>query len=81
MPEKVSYDTIDMKVVLDWCRLMEETAEERGQKLWSVQPFFPFQQTYMEVNEEVRNKTYQGLEFYRKMVRQLPGYDFEKKLD
>lgn len=77
MPIYVSNNTIDMRVVKDWAKLMRETAEEKGDNLSSVRPFHVYNQIYGEVLEEVRNNTHQGLEFYRMMVRILPGWDFE----
>lgn len=78
MPELVSKSSIDMRVVKDWARLVTETAGDRRQDIDTVQPFHPYDQTFPEVLKEVRDKTHQGLEFYRRMVRTLPGYDFRQ---
>ncbi len=81
MLQKVPYETIDMAVVRDWCYTMEEKAEERGQALWSVRPFAPYDHTYMQISDEIMKKTPAGLDFYRKIVKSMPKYEFEKKLD
>lgn len=78
MPEYVSRNTIEMRVVENWKRLAIETAKDRGDDLSIIQPFHPYQQTYGEVIEEIKNNTPQGLMFYRMMVQQLPWYDFQE---
>ena len=78
MPEYVSKDVINQRVVREWCRLMTNTAKDRGDNLSAVQPFPPFQQTYSEVMAEVRAGSGEGIRFYQYMVRQSVGYDFKK---
>ncbi len=77
MPEYVSKNVIDQRVVREWCRLMTGTAEGKGDDLSIVRPFFPFEQTYSEVMKEVRADSSEGLRFYQNMVRQSVGYDFK----
>lgn len=77
MPRVVLRDEIDSEVVRNWCRLMSETAKDRGHNLSNTQPFFPLSQTYPEVMREVRTQTPEGVEHYRGMVRFLPGYVLE----
>lgn len=79
MPETVSRDVIDQRVVREWCRLMKETAEDRGDTLSSVQPFHPLEQTYGEVMEAVRAGSHRGLAFYQRMILFTPGYTFGKE--
>ncbi len=79
MPILVSRDVIDRRVVKEWSKLMELTAQDKEDNINIVQPFHPFEQTYSEVMEEVRNNTREGLRFYRYMVRQLPWYTFDEK--
>jgi len=77
MPEEVPYNSIEMRVVKNWSRLVKETAKDRKDDLSIVQPFRTHEQTYFEVMNEVRNNTHRGLEFYRNMVQQLPWYVFK----
>ena len=76
MPEYVSREVIDMRVVNAWARFFRHSVEERADDINVVQPFPPFNQTFSEVMDDVRNGTHQGIVFYRYMVRLMPGYDF-----
>ena len=78
MPLYVSRDEISAVVVSNWIRLMEETARERGHDVSTVQPFPPLQQTYADVLQEIRDRTQEGLEHYRRMVQALPWYAFRE---
>ena len=80
MPQYVAKDSIDNRVVSDWARLIRLTADDRGNDIIDVRPFHPFEQTYGEVLVEIKRQTPQGLQFYQMMVRQLPGYDFEREI-
>lgn len=60
MPEYVPHDRIEMKVVRNWARLVKETAQDRGDDLNLVRPFFPFEQTFSDVLAEVKAGTPQG---------------------
>ena len=78
MPQKVPYDSICMAVVKEWQRLMQETAEERGDNLSIVQPWHVYEQTYPEIITDVRKGSYNGLEFYRLMVKSSVGFSFSE---
>lgn len=81
MPEKVSYYSIDERVVKEFDRLMRETARERNQNVSIQQPFHVRDVPYFEVLSEVRKKipTSTGLDYYRLMVGFLPWFDFSDK--
>ena len=78
MPEVVSKERINEKVVRYWSRLMEQTAKDRGDNLSIVRPFHCREETYDSVMQEVRSGTPRGVELYRSMVAQLPWYQFEE---
>ena len=76
MAIQVSKDAIDDRVVKEWSKIIRETAEERGHEFGSVEPFHLRGITYSDVMREVRAKSYDGLTYYRLMIRVTPGYYF-----
>ena len=80
----VTKDTIDDRVVKHWSKIFLQTAQERGENTWTIQPFFPYSQTYSEIREEVKKRTHQGHRFYLSMVHELKllgvDIDFQEQL-
>ena len=76
MAVQVSKDAIDDRVVKEWQRMIVETAKERGHELSLVQPFHLRGLFYGDVMREVKAKSYDGLTYYRLMIRVTPGYYF-----
>ena len=56
--------------------MIVETAKERGHELSLVQPFHLRGLFYGDVMREVKAKSYDGLTYYRLMIRVTPGYYF-----
>ena len=76
MPEFVSRDEIDRRVVRDWAKMVREEAQHRGDDLSTIIPFPPYPNTFSDIMDDINYNTSQGRVFYQKMVRLLPGYCF-----
>lgn len=80
---RLKRNSIDERVLIEWCRTLRAIAKERGDNVEIVQPFHPFEQSYGEIVRGVRRKSHQGMNFYERMVRELnigyatPKYVFE----
>jgi hypothetical protein len=80
MVKKVSFDTIDDRILSSWADMMGVIADSKFTDLAKIVPFPPLQLTYPQVCAEVSAKTTCGMILYRMMVIQMKEYYmFEKK--
>lgn len=76
MVNLVSYDSIEDCVVRDWFEYIKMLNNCEDDDVYFIVPFYPLEFTVFDVLYEVNICSVDGFDFYRRMVIDLPEYDF-----